>query len=1495
MKKILWSASIVLLTIIISVCNNPFWPDIDFGDNKKINGNEDPQIPQIDKQPCDNYPDGVKYFMDAETVYDLEVKASVTDGGVLTYQWYSYSESDPESVMEIEGAVNATFTPPVNEKGETFYYVVVTNTLNGKTAEIESERAKVSVIDKGEYEETYILEVHLQINPPEVGEIPDTDVSGYDSEKCEPISVEWSDGTDIPPNEFFEEIEYTVTVTLSALPDWKFAEKTLLSLSINENPILLENIILSDEDSTLTISWNFAPIPKSGKSIIDFEIINEPSNHEYTHGLSLNLSGLAITVFYEDESEEDIWFDDFADFETLITTVPANGDILSHTNHNNKPVKVSLGGFTKDTAELIVNKAPIMSAAITVTAPVTGETPNATATGTGNFSIGSATWTPTVASFQANVAYTVSVEITAGADYTFNGGLTTRTINSQNAGEENDGLTAVISYTFPATGARAVNNITIKQQPANLTYNHDDTLDLTGLEVTLRYNDNTTEDFALVEFGANNITTIPANGATLSRALNNTPVTVSFNGLNPATVNTNNLTIDLAPINEAILTVTAPATGATPGSASGTGNFTVTATAWNPTTTPFRGSTQYTVSVTLTANTNYTFTGGLSTATISGQTATITNNTGNAVTLSYQFPATAAKTVSSITLNTNPRLTYNHGQPLDLSGLIINRIYNDSTTDTLAFASFGTDVTTVPANETTLSIPTHNGNPVRVTYSGLTPVDTGNLVISPAPILDADVTVLTVPATGAAVSTEASGTGNFTVGTITWTPNDTTFQPLTRYTASVVLTANTNYTFTGGLTTATIMGETATVSNRSASTATLTYQFELTSDKTITGLTVTTQPTNLTYNHGQTLSLSGMVATIRYNNDPQFDEIVPYSDFVSKGLSTEPSSGTNLSRIIHDGMRVTVRAGTVSNTTNPLEINRAPITNAALTATAPVTGVTPNTTVTGTGNFTIGSASWNPTTTPFRGSTQYTVSVTLTVTNAELFTFTGLSTATISGQTATITNNTGNAVTLSYQFPATAAKTVSSITLNTNPRLTYNHGQQLDLSGLIINRIYNDSTTDTLAYASFGTDVTTNYTNGTTLSIPTHNGRPVIVTYTGLTPVNTGNLVINPAPIASVNLSIPVPATAGIPGTATGSGNFSITSTTWTQNHNPFRGGTQYTVSVALTANANYTFTGGLTTATFNNNLNAAVVNNGSTATLSYQFPATAPATVTNMVIKDQPTNLTYTHGQTLNLTGLVVTLSYSDSTSADIPLGSFAANGLTTLPANGATLTHSANNGHGVRVTHNVFGFTNTANLTVNKAAGTTVQNTFAVTPGTTATTVIITTAELVSHTEQTVIEYAFNTTGDTPTNWADLGPRPFTISGLTQGTQYHVFVRAKESANFNAGVSLSRTVRTLTNLTNITITFNPNADIALTATPGDIVISRSGNTQQTLTLQGASFDSIQWFINGSPVTGATGSSYTLSGNSFNQFTPVQSQLYVEVVRSGITYNLTIPFRVNP
>ena len=89
--------------------------------------------------------DAVTYYQTADAAA-LAVTASISDYGTLTYQWYKGSSPD-EVTMAIDGAVSASYTPDTTESGTTFYKAVLTNTLNEKTAVVETAVATVTVLD----------------------------------------------------------------------------------------------------------------------------------------------------------------------------------------------------------------------------------------------------------------------------------------------------------------------------------------------------------------------------------------------------------------------------------------------------------------------------------------------------------------------------------------------------------------------------------------------------------------------------------------------------------------------------------------------------------------------------------------------------------------------------------------------------------------------------------------------------------------------------------------------------------------------------------------------------------------------------------------------------------------------------------------------------------------------------------------------------------------------------------------------------------------------------------------------------------------------------------------------------------------------------------------------------------------------------------------------------------------------------------------------------
>jgi len=88
--------------------------------------------------------------------------------------------------------------------------------------------------------------------------------------------------------------------------------------------------------------------------------------------------------------------------------------------------------------------------------------------------------------------------------------------------------------------------------------------------------------------------------------------------------------------------------------------------------------------------------------------------------------------------------------------------------------------------------------------------------------------------------------------------------------------------------------------------------------------------------------------------------------------------------------------------------------------------------------------------------------------------------------------------------------------------------------------------------------------------------------------------------------------------------------------------------------------------------------------------------TVTGMAVKTQPDELVYTDGDTLDLSGLVVTLTYNTGLPEDVALKDLAGKGISTNPANGTVLSHSEHNGAPVIVSKDGLPPQNAGTLTV-------------------------------------------------------------------------------------------------------------------------------------------------------------------------------------------------------
>ena len=75
----------------------------------------------------------------------LETQAAVNDGGVVTYQWYSNNVAANGGGTLLKDMRESTYRPDTSKGGTTFYYVLATNTKDGKVNLSTSDIYKVTV------------------------------------------------------------------------------------------------------------------------------------------------------------------------------------------------------------------------------------------------------------------------------------------------------------------------------------------------------------------------------------------------------------------------------------------------------------------------------------------------------------------------------------------------------------------------------------------------------------------------------------------------------------------------------------------------------------------------------------------------------------------------------------------------------------------------------------------------------------------------------------------------------------------------------------------------------------------------------------------------------------------------------------------------------------------------------------------------------------------------------------------------------------------------------------------------------------------------------------------------------------------------------------------------------------------------------------------------------------------------------------------------------
>jgi len=166
-----------------------------------------------------------------------------------------------------------------------------------------------------------------------------------------------------------------------------------------------------------------------------------------------------------------------------------------------------------------------------------------------------------------------------------------------------------------------------------------------------------------------------------------------------------------------------------------------------------------------------------------------------------------------------------------------------------------------------------------------------------------------------------------------------------------------------------------------------------------------------------------------------------------------------------------------------------------------------------------------------------------------------------------------------------------------------------------------------------------------------------------------------PIIISSAAITVTAPVKGRAPDTAAspGGAGYSCGGVSWSPAGDLFLGGQEYTATATLTAHEGYAFAVGLSA--YINTRNADVISySAGTITISLTFDATFTKTVVNITIADQPSRRDYTHGDSLELDGLRVILTFDDQTAQTIAAADFGTT-ISTIPEKGARLSHIANN----------------------------------------------------------------------------------------------------------------------------------------------------------------------------------------------------------------------------
>ena len=565
------------------------------------------------------------------------------------------------------------------------------------------------------------------------------------------------------------------------------------------------------------------------------------------------------------------------------------------------------------------------------------------------------------------------------------------------------------------------------------------------------------------------------------------------------------------------------------------------------------------------------------------------------------------------------------------------------------------------------------GLKLKVNYkSGRTEIITSGFTCSPAKLSTTGTQTITVNY-GGKTTTFTVVVRDVSVSTISvkTKPNKLTYyKGDTLNTAGLVL----NVTYSNGTTDTITSGFTCsptTLNTVGTQTITVSYGGKFTTftvkveDVTVSSISVKTKPSKVTYNKDDTLNTAGLVLNVTYSNGT--------TTTVSSGFTCSPTklstTGTQTITVTYNGKTTTftvkVEDVTVSSISVKTKPNKVTYYKGDTLNTAGLSLTVQNSngsTSTVTSGFTCSPTKLSTTgtqtiTVTYGGkTTTFTVTVNpLSVksisvkTKPSKVTYNKDDTLNTAGLVLNVTYSNGTTTTVSSGFTCSPTKlsttgtqtitvtyggktttftvtvnplSVKSISVKTKPsKVTYNKDDTLNTAGLVLNVTYSNGTTTTVS-SGFTCSPTKLSTTGT---------QTITVTYGGKT--TTFTVTVNPLSVKSISVK-----------TKPSKVNYSVGDTLNTAGlvlNVTYSNGTTGTVSSGFTCSPASLTKAGTQTIT--------VTYGGKTTTFTVNVAA---LTVQSVSIKTKPNKTTYYVGDTLDNTGLTLTVKYTDGSTKTISSG---------------------------------------------------------------------------------------------------------------------------------------------------------------------------------------------------------------------------------------------------